>query len=189
MSIKVMSMVFQTKIPEIKYRAGIRTVSLPESTAKIVLLAIADSANDEGKESWNSVSTLARKTGLSERSIERITHALMDAGVLLYTGETEYGTNNWSINLDSLSDAFITKRARGNKGRHRDVKMASPLPKNGVNMTPNPYYKTSYIRPNQKNKKFTQEEYLAYAKSHPSASWKYLPESEMFQLQSPDANH
>jgi len=46
-------------------------------TDKLVLLALADCANDEGH-CWPSIATIARKSGVSERSVQRaIRHAEM----------------------------------------------------------------------------------------------------------------
>lgn len=48
---------------------------------KLVLLALADCANDDG-ECWPSIATLKRKTGAGERTIQRSINALEAAGVL-----------------------------------------------------------------------------------------------------------
>lgn len=48
---------------------------------KIVLLALADCANDEGK-CWPSIATLCRKTNASERTVQRSITALEKAGHL-----------------------------------------------------------------------------------------------------------
>lgn len=51
------------------------------STEKLVLLALADCANDEG-ECWPSIATIGRKACIGERSVQRSIQSLKDAGHL-----------------------------------------------------------------------------------------------------------
>lgn len=51
------------------------------STEKLVLLALADCANDEG-DCWPSIATLGRKASVGERSVQRSIQALKEAGHL-----------------------------------------------------------------------------------------------------------
>jgi hypothetical protein len=55
-------------------------IDLPDSQ-KIVLLALADSANDEGH-CWPSMATLAKKCSKGERTIQGVIKQLVDAGHL-----------------------------------------------------------------------------------------------------------
>jgi Helix-turn-helix domain len=55
MSIKIMSLIWDNAY---------------QSTDKLVFLALADCANDEGI-AWPSIATIARKTGVSERTVQR----------------------------------------------------------------------------------------------------------------------
>jgi hypothetical protein len=55
MSVRIMSAIWEIAMPP---------------TDKLVLLALADAANDEGY-CWPSISTIARKSGVSERSVQR----------------------------------------------------------------------------------------------------------------------
>lgn len=66
MSIRVMSSVWELSL---------------SSTEKLVLLALADCANDEG-ECWPSIATIGRKAGIGERSVQRSIQSLKDAGHL-----------------------------------------------------------------------------------------------------------
>jgi hypothetical protein len=50
-------------------------------TDKLVLLALADCANDQGL-CWPSISTVARKSGVSERSVQRSIRAAEKSGLL-----------------------------------------------------------------------------------------------------------
>ena len=50
-------------------------------TDKLVMLALADCANDEGH-CWPSIATVARKSGASERSVQRAIRRAEEAGLL-----------------------------------------------------------------------------------------------------------
>jgi hypothetical protein len=47
---------------------------------KLVLLALADQANDEGVQCWPSVATIGKRSGQGERTVRRILRQLEDAG-------------------------------------------------------------------------------------------------------------
>ncbi|WP_334459079.1 helix-turn-helix domain-containing protein [Micromonospora sp. CPCC 205554] len=51
-------------------------------TQRLVLLAIADCADDTGENAWPSVATLARKVRLDERTVQRVIRRLVDGGHL-----------------------------------------------------------------------------------------------------------
>jgi hypothetical protein len=55
-SVKLMSIVWEIDLPP---------------GEKLVLLALADQANDEGRQCWPSVATIARKSGQGERTVRR----------------------------------------------------------------------------------------------------------------------
>lgn len=67
MSVKQMSMVWESDI---------------DGADKLLLLAMADFANDEGQQIFPSVRRLTYKTGQSERSIQRRLSEYRAAGVL-----------------------------------------------------------------------------------------------------------
>ncbi len=66
MSVRVMAAVWEMALPPME---------------KLVLLALADCANDEGK-CWPSATTLARKTGEGERTVRRAVQSLIAKGAL-----------------------------------------------------------------------------------------------------------
>jgi len=68
MSVKVMSWVWDHS------QAG--------GTDRLVLLAIADSADHDGTNAWPSVATIARKCQVSERTVQRSIRSLVDLGEL-----------------------------------------------------------------------------------------------------------
>lgn len=49
---------------------------------KLVLLALADQANDEGRQCWPAVSTIAKRSGQGERTVRRALHDLEAKGHL-----------------------------------------------------------------------------------------------------------
>jgi hypothetical protein len=67
MSIKLMSLVWDLDLP-----AG----------DKLVLLALADQANDEGVQCWPSIATIARRSGQGERTVRRCISDLEGKGHL-----------------------------------------------------------------------------------------------------------
>lgn len=67
MSIKLMTKVFESDLP---------------TTEKFVLLAMADYASDSGESIFPSIETLASKTSLSDRSVQRAIKYLIEAGYL-----------------------------------------------------------------------------------------------------------
>jgi biotin operon repressor len=63
---------------------------IPCHTTKLVLLKLADSANDEGV-SWPHVETIARETGISRASVFRSIAKLKECGHLT-TKKGQHGT-------------------------------------------------------------------------------------------------
>ena len=65
---------------------------------RLLLLAIADHAGDDGGDAWPSVPTLARKTGVSERSVQRGISRLEAGGLLVVErGQGRRGTNLYRV--------------------------------------------------------------------------------------------
>lgn len=69
MSVRIMAAIWETAL---------------EPTDKLVILALADCANDEGL-CWPSIATVARKSGVSERSVQRAIRKAEGAGILTRT--------------------------------------------------------------------------------------------------------
>lgn len=69
-------------------------------TEKLVAIALADHAHDDGSEARPSQALLARKTGLDERTIRRILVKLLELGVIvLYKPYGQHRANNYTFNL------------------------------------------------------------------------------------------
>jgi biotin operon repressor len=81
MSIKVMSAVWELNLPQ---------------NQKLVLLALADHANDEGV-CYPSVGRVAWKTGISERQVQRIVQKLRAAGLVVLLRNAQGGRGNPAV--------------------------------------------------------------------------------------------
>jgi len=86
MSIKVITDVWELDLP---------------SSEKIVLLAYADHAAPDGTSIFPSMALMARKTGHSERSIQRITRSLEGKGYLFADGTGPRGTKRWRLRTET----------------------------------------------------------------------------------------
>jgi hypothetical protein len=129
MSIAIMSKVFYTDFPKlpshsvkIKDSDKKRTIYLSPPIAKIVMLAISDSADDFGQNSWNSIDRLAMKTNLNRRTIRRTIEVLIQNEYLILNGISEYGTNNIGINLEKLSDPPKKRSKTGRPQSDEEIK-------------------------------------------------------------------
>lgn len=92
MSIKLMSLVWEMPIES--------------STAKLVLLALCDFANDKGESCFPSIRTLAEKSCLSERQTQRLVHDLIDKDIVSVVKNENGGkpgqTRNYKLNINKL---------------------------------------------------------------------------------------
>jgi DNA-binding IscR family transcriptional regulator len=118
MSILLMSRVFATNLSPSK---------------KIVLLALADFANDEGKNIFPSVATIAKKSSLSHRSVQTILGGFVGSGILHITRNPSGGapgmTRHLEIDLVELNNLmglardenFAPVQMRGENQSHEGV--------------------------------------------------------------------
>ena len=106
MSAIITGRVFWTEFKDLSYQdKNGKKVTVKETTAKVVMLAIGDSADDYGENSWQSFETIAKKASITRRSVIRVVRALIANGYLKVAGITQYGTNNFTVNKDILGDA------------------------------------------------------------------------------------
>jgi hypothetical protein len=89
MSIKVMTAVWDSDL---------------ETTRKFILLFYADRASDDGENVWPAISTVAKKTGFSTRTIQRVTTDMVKEGLLFPDGKGKKGTNRYNINIVALNN-------------------------------------------------------------------------------------
>jgi hypothetical protein len=120
MSVTAMSRTFWTEFPPLAYidKKG-KQITIKDTTAKIVLLAIADNADDFGENSYQSFDTLATKASVDRRSVMRVVRALVGNGFLVVAGVSVYGTNNYSIIIDKLGTP-PKKRAKTGRPKSGD---------------------------------------------------------------------
>ena len=70
---------------------------------KIVLLAIADHVNDDGKGCWASFDRLGYKSGYERRQVIRIVDQLEARGILVFEKHhPKWGTNIWNIKSENI---------------------------------------------------------------------------------------
>jgi hypothetical protein len=104
MSVKLMSMVFDANIPGITTGDAKNIQIVSAATAKFILIALADHANDLGESAYPSVRTLCRKTQVSTRTIQRALRGLEDLGIISSVGTSRLNTVSYSINLEKLRE-------------------------------------------------------------------------------------
>lgn len=112
MSVVVTGKILWTQFEGIKIKEkNGKTTKVHPSTAKCVMVAIGDSADDFGENSYQSFETIAVKASIKRRSAIRVVRGLIQGGYLKVAGVSPYGTNNFSVNLEKLSNP-PTKRSR-----------------------------------------------------------------------------
>ena len=77
---------------------------------KFVLIAYADHADHAGKNIWPAIKTISEKTGLDERTVQRMTHDLDSMGLLVDDGQGPRGTNKWSLPYNQRGDRLTPVR-------------------------------------------------------------------------------
>ena len=107
MSVRIMSSIFRANFDKIivnisKVKDYDRTVKA--STAKFILIALADCANDEGRSAYPSTKSLAMKTNISTRAVMYALKALEDVGIIHREGTSKYGTIDYSINIKAIEN-------------------------------------------------------------------------------------
>lgn len=99
MSVNLMSMVFNCNMPNLATDDG---KSVPDTTAKSVLLALADNANDEGEGSYPGVITLCHKTNYSTSTVCNALNALRHNKFTFLVGKSKRDTNNYTISVAEI---------------------------------------------------------------------------------------
>ncbi|MEV4053004.1 helix-turn-helix domain-containing protein [Amycolatopsis sp. NPDC049688] len=72
----------------------------PDSTARYVLVVLADHADADGTNSYPSPLRVRWATGLDERTVTRAIARLQAAGLIVYDGVSRYGTKRWALALN-----------------------------------------------------------------------------------------
>lgn len=86
---------------------------------RLVLLAIADCADDEGRNAWPSMRTLAHKTRLDVRTVQRIVRRLQQGGhIAVFPAAGRGGANVYTVlmrSVDIAGDAAVETAATPGK--------------------------------------------------------------------------
>lgn len=111
---------------------------------KMVLLVIADHANDEGTEAWPSQATIASKASVSIRTVQRAVNALVAAKYLTVakhaggsaTCREDRRPHRYTMNIKTLKEAAGNgKKQRGDSATTREIRGDSEGD-NGATFTP-----------------------------------------------------
>ena len=145
MSVNLMSAIFETEFRDLKDEKGDVTKA---STAKLVLLAMADHANDEGEGAYPAIEKLCRKTALSDQTIRNTFDALRYNGIISLVGKSKYGTNNHSINTKAFPKA-IGKEVPVLTLYPLDPQMSTVEGSNEYRLPPNPLDPNHHITTNK----------------------------------------
>ena len=90
---------------------------------KLVLLAIADTADDDGDNAWPSIATLARKASVHPRSVQRAINELVKLGLLtVVRGAGPPGTNYYRVHMPPLNAVTTAGPTGGAVHGHRVVR-------------------------------------------------------------------
>jgi helix-turn-helix protein len=122
-----MSLVFEYDMPELKTDDG---KVVPDSTAKFVLLALADHANDEGEGAYPGVKRICKKTSMSSQTVCNALNALRHNGYTTLEGKSKADTNNYTIHLVKLSQPleFQPLESGDSNGWNRQIPAARVKP-------------------------------------------------------------
>lgn len=96
---------------------------------RLVLLALANYAHDDGTHAWPSIATLSRASRLSESQARRCLHQLEQAGAIVKTGTSRHGTGIYAVVMTPSQD--------DTPGKSATAPLANP-PDPPRRMTPDP---------------------------------------------------
>lgn len=102
--------------------------SRSQLTDRLVLLAIADQARDDGTDAWPSIARLAVKVGVSERTVQRSIRKLAELGELAITeGGGRHRPNTYRVVMETMTDCH------GNGGELKPETVTDCHPNEAVN--------------------------------------------------------
>lgn len=73
----------------------------PDTSARMVLVVLAEKANENGCNAYPSAALISDATGMDERTVERAIRRLESAGLLIRAGLSQYGSTNWWLNMSA----------------------------------------------------------------------------------------
>ncbi len=90
------------------------------STEKLVLIALADQSDEEGY-CWPSVATIAERTCLADRSVQRSIQSLVDRGILTVDKSKGGRTNSYLIQANGDTVTPLSTNGDTQSPRHSDT--------------------------------------------------------------------
>lgn len=107
MSIKLMSAIFETEMHDLFYTKDDKERKAKASTAKLLLLALADRANDYGESSYPGYDRLEINTCLSRQGISDTLEALEYNGLVsVRRRASRLNTNDYTINIRAFPPMY-----------------------------------------------------------------------------------
>jgi hypothetical protein len=153
MSVSIMASVFKYNMHELKTDDG-KTV--PDSTAKFVLLALADNAGEFGENAYPGVDTLCKKTNFSTSTVCNALNALRSSGYIVKVGKSKRDTNNYTIQIDRISATEISatetlgfQPPKRSDSSHRNLSVSATETKPSINHPYN-HQKNNHQQPPEK---------------------------------------
>lgn len=101
-----------------------------QSAKKMVLLALADSANDEGTNCFPSVATIVEKCSMSERTVQGHLQALEKTG-LIYRKERSGRSTNYTLNVEQIKE-LVLLRKRQKAAQHPESTVDNSISTDGI---------------------------------------------------------
>ncbi|RKN38469.1 hypothetical protein [Micromonospora endolithica] len=77
---------------------------LPDTTARAVLVARAERADEFGRDTHAAITDVIWRTGFDARTIQRAQERLEAAGLLIPDGTTQWGTPRWNLGMNLKRD-------------------------------------------------------------------------------------
>lgn len=138
-------------------------------SARLVLLAIADHANGDGLDAYPSTTQLMRKTGLSERGVQKAIAELVELGELLVTtGGGRGKTNRYRV--------LMVERIAEDVNPADDAPFAEENPAQETPYSENPAQETPYSAPETPhNATENPAKFAPGTKREPRATVKHSP--------------
>jgi biotin operon repressor len=106
MSVRVMSKIFDHSFNRVEIQ-GKKTICVMPYVQKLVMLALADHANDEGESAYPGRETIRHKTNLSSGTLNYCIRALKASGYIIKGRRSKYNTITYSLDLSKLETSTV----------------------------------------------------------------------------------
>lgn len=90
-----------------------------QAPRKMVLLALADNANDEGTNCYPSVGTIVEKCSMSERTVQGHLQALEETG-LIQRKERSGRSTHYTLNVERISELALARKREKASQRYKN---------------------------------------------------------------------